>query len=145
MTIPRRTDPLTPAARSAHMGKIRGAHTLPERQVRSLLHRLGLRFRLHPAALPGRPDIVLRRHGTVVFVHGCFWHRHSACRGATTPKTNRGFWLRKFRANVRRDAANQRDLRMTGWRVVVVWECELARPTRLQSRLQRLFAPALRT
>ncbi len=102
------------------MAKIRGAHTQPERRVRSLLHSLGLRFRLHQAALPGRPDIVLRRHGTVVFVHLCFWHRHAACRGATTPKTNRGFWQRKFRANVRRDAGNQRDLRAAGWRVVVV-------------------------
>lgn len=102
------------------MANIRGAHTQPERRVRSLLHSLGLRFRLHQAALPGRPDIVLRRHGTVVFVHGCFWHRHAACRGATTPKTNRGFWQRKFRANVRRDAGNQRDLRAAGRRVVVV-------------------------
>lgn len=134
-----RTDPLTPAARSAHMAKIRGAHTQPERGVRSMLHRLGLRFRLHAAALPGRPDIVLRRHLTVVFVHGCFWHRHSACRGATIPKTNRGFWQRKFRANVRRDAGNQRDLRAAGWRVVVVWECELKSPERLAARLRRLF------
>lgn len=121
------------------MAKIRGAHTQPERRVRSLLHSLGLRFRLHQAALPGRPDIVLRRHGTVVFVHGCFWHRHAACRGATTPKTNRGFWQRKFRANVRRDAGNQRDLRAAGWRVVVVWECELKSPERLAARLRRLF------
>lgn len=126
------------------MAKIRGAHTQPERRVRSLLHSLGLRFRLHQAALPGRPDIVLRRHGTVVFVHGCFWHRHAACRGATTPKTNRGFWQRKFRANVRRDAGNQRDLRAAGWRVVVVWECELARPKRLAARLRRLFGTSQR-
>ncbi len=126
------------------MAKIRGAHTQPERRVRSLLHSLGLRFRLHQAALPGRPDIVLRRHGTVVFVHGCFWHRHAACRGATTPKTNRGFWQRKFRADVRRDAGNQRDLRAAGWRVVVVWECELARPKRLAARLRRLFGTSQR-
>ncbi len=126
------------------MANIRGAHTQPERRVRSLLHSLGLRFRLHQAALPGRPDIVLRRHGTVVFVHGCFWHRHAACRGATTPKTNRGFWQRKFRANVRRDAGNQRDLRAAGWRVVVVWECELARPKRLAARLRRLFGTSQR-
>ena len=126
------------------MAKIRGAHTQPERRVRSVLHSLGLRFRLHQAALPGRPDIVLRRHGTVVFVHGCFWHRHAACRGATTPKTNRGFWQRKFRADVRRDAGNQRDLRAAGWRVVVVWECELARPKRLAARLRRLFGTSQR-
>ena len=126
------------------MAKIRGAHTQPERHVRSVLHSLGLRFRLHQAALPGRPDIVLRRHGTVVFVHGCFWHRHAACRGATTPKTNRGFWQRKFRADVRRDAGNQRDLRAAGWRVVVVWECELARPKRLAARLRRLFGTSQR-
>jgi len=121
------------------MAKIRGAHTQPERRVRSVLHSLGLRFRLHQAALPGRPDIVLRRHGTVVFVHGCFWYRHAACRRATTPKTNRRFWLGKFRANLRRNAGNQRDLRGAGWRVVVVWECELARPKRLAARLRRLF------
>ena len=126
------------------MAKICGAHTQPERRVRSVLHSLGLRFRLHQAALPGRPDIVLRRHGTVVFVHGCFWHRHAACRGATTPKTNRGFWQRKFRADVRRDAGNQRDLRAAGWRVVVVWECELARPKRLAARLRRLFGTSQR-
>ena len=126
------------------MANIRGAHTQPERRVRSLLHSLGLRFRLHQAALPGRPDIVLRRHGTVVFVHGCFWHRHAACNGATTPKTNRGFWQRKFRADVRRDAGNQRDLRAAGWRVVVVWECELARPKRLAARLRRLFGTSQR-
>lgn len=133
------TDILTKAQRSALMSRIRGTHTGPERQVRSLLHGLGLRFRLHAADLPGRPDIVLRRHRTAVFVHGCFWHRHEGCAGATTPKSNRAFWLLKFRRNRARDRRNLTSLRLVGWRPVVVWECELRRPEALAARLARLF------
>jgi len=93
------------------MSRIRGKDTKPELVVRSLLHRMGFRFRLHRRDLPGSPDIVLPRHSTVVFVHGCFWHRHPRCKGATTPKSNADFWQDKFAANVERDKRNRRDLR----------------------------------
>lgn len=133
------TDILTKAQRSALMSRIRSAHTAPERQVRSLLHSLGLRFRLHTGELPGRPDIVLLRHRTAVFVHGCFWHRHQGCVGATTPKSNRAFWQLKFRRNRARDRRNLAQLKKLGWRTIVVWECELRRPDTLTGRLARLF------
>ncbi len=105
------------------MSAITAKDTKPERLVRSHLHRAGLRFRLHARGLPGRPDIVLPRWNTVVFVHGCFWHRHGGCRRATTPSSNRRFWNRKFRENVTRDRRNLTALRLAGWRVYVIWEC----------------------
>ncbi|MDX2261284.1 MAG: DNA mismatch endonuclease Vsr [Gemmatimonadales bacterium] len=117
------TDIVDRATRSRMMAGIRGKNTNPERIVRSHLHRAGFRFRLHPVDLPGRPDIVLPRWGVVILVHGCFWHRHHGCRYAATPKTNREFWVSKFRANVARDASNIAALRRLGWRVIVVWEC----------------------
>jgi len=117
-------DRLTKAERSALMARIRGTDTAPERLVRSALHRAGFRFRLHGAALPGRPDVVLPRHRVVVFVHGCFWHRHG-CRLATTPATRVRFWRQKFERNVARDARNARALRRLGWRVLTIWECRL--------------------
>ena len=106
------------------MSGIRGHDTKPERLVRNGLHRAGLRFRLESGkSLPGRPDIVLPKHGAAVFVHGCFWHRHTGCRFAYTPKSNRSFWRRKFRENVARDARAIAELRSEGWRTFVVWEC----------------------
>lgn len=131
------TDTLSAAARSALMSRIRGANTKPEIVVRSLLHRMGFRFRLHRRDLPGSPDIVLPRHATVVFVHGCFWHRHARCKGATTPKSRVDFWQAKFAKNVERDKRNRRDLRRLGWKVVVVWECDLKKPVRLEATLRR--------
>lgn len=118
-------DIVTPAVRSRMMAGIRGKDTRPEIYVRSRLHRAGLRFRLHSRDLPGRPDIVLPRHHAVVFVHGCFWHRHAGCKRAYTPKSNAEFWHSKFEANVRRDARNADQLRAEGWRVFTVWECSL--------------------
>jgi DNA mismatch endonuclease (patch repair protein) len=112
------------ATRSRMMSGIRGKDTKPERIVRSHLHRAGLRFRLQ-ARLPGRPDLVLPKHRTVVFVHGCFWHRHQGCRYATTPKSNPGFWQDKFEGNVRRDAKAKQKLEEMGWRVLVIWACQL--------------------
>jgi DNA mismatch endonuclease (patch repair protein) len=120
---PRVTDRLSRAHRSWNMSRIRGADTKPERVVRSVLHQLGFRFRLKPRRLPGRPDIVLTRHRTVVFVHGCFWHRHPRCRFAYTPKSNLPFWLGKFTENVERDRRVRRELTKLGWRVLIVWEC----------------------
>jgi len=116
------TDVVSPEKRSRMMSGIRGKDTKPERLVRSYLHRAGLRFRLH-ARLPGRPDIVLPKHHAVVFVHGCFWHRHG-CRFTTTPATRTAFWNAKFADNVRRDARVQEQLAAAGWRVFVVWGCE---------------------
>jgi len=133
-------DRLTKAERSALMSRIRGKNTVPERTVRSMLHRMGARFRLHRADLPGRPDIVLPRHGLVIFVHGCFWHRHAGCKYASTPSTRRRYWQAKFEGNVARDRRDQRRLRALGWSVMTVWECELRRPERLAARLARRLA-----
>src|SRR5450631_68630 len=107
------------------MGRIRGRNTNPELIVRSLLHSLGFRFRLHSRTLPGRPDIVLARHQTVVLVHGCFWHRHPGCRYCYVPKTRKAFWQTKFDSNIDRDKRTKRELVRLGWTVVTVWECQL--------------------
>lgn len=125
--------------RSWNMSRIRGRDTKPEVAVRSVLHRLGLRFRLHRRDLPGRPDIVLARHRTVVLVHGCFWHRHARCRFAYSPKSNAEFWSQKFRTNVVRDQRDRRRLQGLGWRVVVVWECEATDRASLAKRLDAAF------
>lgn len=110
--------------RSRMMSGIRGKDTKPELVVRSFLHRAGLRFRLH-VKLPGKPDLVFPKFRTVVFVHGCFWHRHPGCRYTTTPANNADFWRVKFAANVARDERVTRQLEEQGWRVLVVWACEL--------------------
>lgn len=125
------------ATRSRMMAGIRGRDTTPERIVRSHLHRAGLRFGLHDSRLSGRPDIVLPKWGAVVFVHGCYWHRHRGCRFATTPSTRVEFWNRKFAENVARDRRNVRALRRGGWRVFVVWECSLT-PSRLDALVTRI-------
>jgi DNA mismatch endonuclease (patch repair protein) len=116
--------------RSRMMAGIQGRNTEPERVVRAYLHAQGLRFRIH-SPLPGKPDLVLRKHNTVVFVHGCFWHRHRSCRFATTPTTRAKFWQEKFAENVARDRRIQATLRRAGWRVLTVWECALAKQRRL--------------
>lgn len=118
-------DTLTSERRSWNMSRIRGRNTGPEMRLRSLLHRAGFRFRLHAKQLPGRPDVVLPRYRTAIFVHGCFWHRHPGCRSATTPSTRREFWQEKFDGNVSRDARNRAALEAAGWTVLTVWECEL--------------------
>ncbi len=119
------TDKLTPEERSWLMARVRSKDTKPEWILRSALHRLGFRYRLRRKDLPGKPDLVFPKYRAAVFVNGCFWHRHEGCSQATTPKSNVEFWERKFRGNVERDARNHRALRENGWRVVVVWECEL--------------------
>jgi DNA mismatch endonuclease (patch repair protein) len=121
------------------MSRIRGGDTTPEHAVRSVLHTLGFRFRVHCPDLPGRPDVVLARHRTVVFVHGCFWHRHRRCRYAYAPKTNRRFWLEKFEDNVTRDRRNAQRLRRLGWRVLVIWECHTHDRARLTEDLRTAF------
>lgn len=107
------------------MATIRGRNTAPEVVLRSALHRRGLRFRLHRAGLPGRPDVVLPRHRAVVFVHGCFWHRHPGCRLAYNPRSREEFWQAKFAGTVERDARQRAALLGDGWRVATVWECAL--------------------
>ena len=132
-------DTLTKAERSALMSRIRGTHTKPEVLVRSALHRAGFRFRLYARGLPGRPDIVLPKHRVVIFVHGCFWHRHG-CPLSSEPATRRAFWTAKFDANIARDARNTRALRRLGWRVLTIWECSLrtkASRERAMASLQR--------
>ena len=130
-------DTLTPERRSWNMSRIKGAHTGPERLVRSLLHRMGYRFRLHRKDLPGRPDIVLPRYRAVVLVHGCYWHRHADCRLAYNPKSNRGFWETKFAENVSRDSRQYEELVALGWRVMIVWECETRDQDVLAAQLRR--------
>lgn len=128
-------DRLTPERRSWNMSRIHGRDTRPEREVRSLLHRLGFRFRLNSRALPGTPDVVLPKYRSVVLVHGCFWHRHADCPLAYTPKSHRAFWSHKFAENVARDRKNVAALRASGWQVIVVWECELIDAEILSRRL----------
>lgn len=118
-------DIVSPQRRSEMMSRIRGRNTAPERMLRSLLHRHGFRFRLHCRDLPGSPDIVLPRYRTVIFVHGCFWHRHTGCKLAYSPKSRQAFWTRKFAENKKRDRRNLRALTSLGWRTIVVWECQL--------------------
>ena len=130
-------DTLTPEERSRLMGKIRGKNTKPELLVRSLLHRAGYRFSLHRKDLPGKPDIVLRKYDTVVFVHGCFWHRHKNCKIASTPKSNVEFWQAKFARNVSNDRKHTRELRKLGWQVLTVWECERKKPDKVLSKLRK--------
>jgi DNA mismatch endonuclease, patch repair protein len=110
--------------RSYIMSRIRGGHTLPEMQVRSALHKLGLRFRLHKRDLPGRPDIVFGPEKLAVFVHGCFWHGHSCRRGAR-PTSNTVFWNAKLTKNAKRDQQVRSELRKLGWRTIVIWQCQL--------------------
>lgn len=127
-------DIISPAQRSALMARIRGKDTRPERIVRSLLHKLGYRFRLHARDLPGRPDVVFRSRQVAVFIHGCFWHRHD-CGAAYTPKTRSEFWKQKFKDNIRRDYQARMQLESSGWRVVVVWECQVEDHATLSRRL----------
>lgn len=123
------TDTLTRKQRSLLMAKVRSTNTQPEWVLRSALHRLGFRYRLHAKDLPGRPDLVFPRYRVAIFIHGCFWHRHPGCKDASSPKTNQLFWERKFCDNIRRDREVAEALTKEGWEVVVVWECELLQDT----------------
>ena len=130
-------DNLSRKRRSWNMSRVRCKDTKPELVVRSVLHQSGYRFRLHVKGLPGKPDIVLRKYRTVVFVHGCFWHRHKHCPDASVPKSRTEFWVQKFTSNVKRDRGNKVALQRNGWKVIVVWECEAAKQDRLAARLRR--------
>jgi DNA mismatch endonuclease (patch repair protein) len=136
-------DTLSKAERSERMSRIRGKDTKPELALRSAMHRLGFRFRLHGASLPGRPDLVFPIYRTAVFVHGCFWHRHQGCKVATVPKSNTPFWTAKFSRTVERDGRTAKALEDMGWRVVTVWECDL-RSKENAERTAEMLAIALR-
>jgi DNA mismatch endonuclease, patch repair protein len=133
------TDVLTPEQRSYNMSRIRGIHTQPEIRVRKLLYSLGLRYRLHSKALPGKPDLVFPRAHAVLFVHGCFWHMHRCKYGKPVPATNTTFWAEKRRSNVERDRRNRAALRAAGWRVFEVWECHTRGEDSLFPKLEPLI------
>lgn len=128
-------DIISKEARSALMARIRSKNTKPERVVRSILHRLGFRFRLHRKDLPGKPDIVLPRHHKIILVHGCFWHGHS-CALASKPKSNQDYWREKIKTNRLRDRRVRRDLAKQGWSVLELWECEVRKGTGLTEKLE---------
>jgi DNA mismatch endonuclease (patch repair protein) len=123
-------------ARSRMMGRIRGKDTKPELVIRTVAHSLGYRFRLHRKDLPGSPDLVFPSRSTVIFVHGCYWHRHPGCRYCYVPKSNIEFWEQKFRNNVARDERVRTELEQRGWRVVIIWECEAADNIILRGKLK---------
>ena len=118
-------DTLTKNQRSERMSLIRGTGSVPEMKLRRLVHGMGFRYRLHGKELPGKPDLVFRSRHAVIFMHGCFWHRHRGCKLARLPKSKLDFWKPKLEANRKRDARSQSQLKAMGWRVLVVWECEL--------------------
>ena len=119
------SDKLTPEKRSWNMSRIKGKDTKIEVEVRKYLFSKGYRFRKNDKRYPGKPDIILPKYHVAIFVHGCFWHRHEGCKDATTPKTRTDFWLEKFDKNVKNDQIKQEKLRELGWKVIVIWECEI--------------------
>lgn len=129
-------DSLTPAERSERMSRIKGKNTKPELMVRSLVHRMGYRYRLHRKGLPGRPDLVFAKRRKVIFVHGCFWHRHEGCRLARLPKSRLDFWRPKLEANAKRDKEVELRLAELGWKVLTIWECEVKEEAALASRIK---------
>ena len=128
------------AKRSLIMAAIHSEDTGPEMAVRKIVHRLGYRYRLHVRSLPGRPDLVFPSRRKVVFVNGCFWHRHPKCRYATSPKTREEFWRGKFASNVARDRSARRELKRMDWAVLTVWGCELKKPDKLTERLNHFLS-----
>lgn len=133
------TDTMSPEERSRRMALVRSADTKPEMVLRRLVHGMGYRYRLHCRGLPGKPDLVFRSRRAVIFVHGCFWHRHEDCPLARLPKSRVNFWTTKLEGNRERDARKIAELKKTGWRVFVVWECELKNLGTLAERLRRFL------
>jgi DNA mismatch endonuclease (patch repair protein) len=128
-------DKISPERRSANMARIRSKDTTPELAVRRLAHRLGYRFRLHARHLPGQPDLVFARRRKVIFVHGCFWHRHEGCQDCSDPKTRRDYWVPKFERTIDRDRRSVNLLKDAGWQSLVIWECETVDLPALARRL----------
>lgn len=136
------TDVLSKRQRSFNMSRIKSFDTRPEKIVRKFLFSKGLRYRKNDKRYPGHPDIVLPKYKTVIFVNGCFWHRHKGCRYATTPSTNEEFWTNKFKKTIERDINEQSILKKMGWKVIVVWECSLRKKSRTKS-LELLYKSIL--
>lgn len=136
-------DIMSPEKRSQLMASISGKNTKPELKVRRAAHALGYRFRLHGAKLPGTPDLVFPKHRTVIFVHGCFWHRHGGCSKASTPTTRAQFWQAKFAANQERDARKAAALEAAGWKVRTIWECETKNADDLARRIDEALSPGV--
>jgi DNA mismatch endonuclease, patch repair protein len=136
-------DTLTPAERSERMSRVKGRDTAPEMLVRRIVHGLGYRYRLHRRDLPGCPDLTFGKRRKVIFVHGCFWHRHgdSACKLARLPKSRLDFWLPKLETNRGRDAKNQERIAAMGWKFLVIWECELGDQAMLKKRIRSFLGP----
>ena len=134
-------DTLSAEARSERMGRVRSKDTKSELAVRRLVHSLGYRYRLHGRNLPGRPDLVFARRRKVIFVHGCFWHRHEGCPNTRWPKSRLDFWQPKLEANQQRDRRNEEQLRDFGWGYLVIWECETRRLDFLRERIQTFLGP----
>lgn len=132
-------DTVSKEQRSLNMSLIRSTDTKPEVFVRSVLHRLGFRFRKNVKTLPGKPDIVLSKHKTAVFVHGCFWHQHPGCKRSTIPKSNVEYWKPKLLRNTQRDIQHKSDLEAGGWNVFVVWECEAKKADELVNKLKNIL------
>ncbi|ABQ92455.1 very short patch repair endonuclease [Roseiflexus sp. RS-1] len=129
-------DVFNPEERSRIMAKVRGENTSPERLVRSLIHKMGYRFRLNVKDLPGKPDIVLKKHKKVIFVHGCFWHQHEGCPHAARPSSNTEYWNKKLDRNMLRDREHMHKLEYLGWNVLIVWECETRDREKLVDKLK---------
>lgn len=131
-------DTLSASQRSERMGRVRGKDTGPELAVRRLVHRLGYRYRLHRTGLPGKPDLVFPGRRKVIFVHGCFWHRHPdpACKLARLPKSRQEFWLPKLEGNRARDIRNEQELTARGWGVLAIWECQVKDVERLENMIR---------
>jgi DNA mismatch endonuclease (patch repair protein) len=132
-------DHVDPPKRSLIMAAVHSKDTGPEIAVRRLVYGMGYRYRLHAKDLPGHPDLVFRRRRKILFVHGCFWHRHKRCRYASTPKSRMAFWNAKFAANLARDRRNARELKKRGWRILTVWQCQLRNPNNLAKRIHEFL------
>jgi DNA mismatch endonuclease (patch repair protein) len=122
------------------MSRIRSTNTKPEIIVRSLLHRLGFRFRKNVKTLAGKPDIVLKKHQAIIFVHGCFWHQHEGCKRSNIPKSNQDYWKPKLEKNVLRDAEHEAELKNEGWKILTVWECEIKDLTSLENKIRNFLS-----
>jgi DNA mismatch endonuclease (patch repair protein) len=136
-----RLDNLAKEERSNIMARVRGKDTKPEMTVRRLIFSMGYRYRLHGSGLPGKPDLVFLRRKKVIFVHGCFWHRHYGCKNARLPKSRQEFWIPKLESNRLRDTRNEESLRAKGWDVLTIWECELRDPSNLTERIKGFLGP----
>ena len=131
-------DRITPEQRSFIMSKIRSKNTKPEIIVRKYLYHSGFRYRLNVKKLPGKPDIVMRKHSTVIFVNGCFWHQHKNCNKANFPKSNVKYWKSKFSGNVKRDKSNHKKLKELSFKVLIIWECQVKYPKKLDSLIKKI-------